>query len=248
MVTFQRIPDTEPLALATGQTSPLFSVFVPVGREESFIRAVALGADNTTPPASAATFQLKSGSGIITSVEPGGPQVAIPGAPGMVAGRASCELLPDGVYLVSITEIDKDAGDWRLRVRNNSGETLRFACVSSHKEPNTRQPWMAVSNGRRDDQGRAVLSVVGLTPEQFVEVSNWGTAPLHVNDEPGSPLGGQNSPVVLVSRPSGVAPYGVDHMVVRCGQVDVEMELSHTFGSDDERPDHSTLELAIAPP
>lgn len=131
--------------------------------------------------------------------------------------------------------------------RNNADETLRFVCVSSHKERNTLQPWMTLGNRQNDESGPARLSFVGPSLGQFITVRNWGTAPVTINDTPGTPIGGQQSPVILVSRPSEIAPHGVDHISFRCEQVDVQAEFPHTFDSNDKEPMHTALRIVVTP-
>lgn len=248
MASFTMFPDTKPLPLTPGQTGPLFEFFVKVGAEEMFLRVIALWTDNTALEGAAPTFQLKAPGGIITSVNAGAGDVDLPGEGGL-AGTADCQRLQGDIYLVTIADINEDVTGrkWQLRIRNNADQALNFVWVSSDKERDTRQPWMVL--GDPPDApglaGPARLSLAGASRGEFFTVRNWGTAPLEIRDAVNEPIGGPQSPAILVSRPAQIAPHGVDHMVIRCEPVDVPAEFPHTFDSNDPEPTHKTLRIEV---
>ncbi|MFG1953477.1 hypothetical protein [Micromonospora sp. NPDC048830] len=243
---FQMFPPDEPLALAPGKTGPLCAFFVPIQVERTFLRLIALWTDNAALEGAAPTIQIKANDGVITSVKADAGDVDIPTTDD-VAGTANCRRLPGDVYLVTIANLPGRDTHWQLRVRNNADRDLRFVWVSSHEEEATLQPWMAVGD-QRDETGRRVVSLVGRRTDQFVAVRNLGTRPLEIRDMLDTPVGGQDSPVRLVSRPAVVAPHGVDHIVLRCEEIDAPLDLSHTFDANDEEPTHRTLRITVTPP
>lgn len=243
---FQLSPPRQPLALASGKTSELFrfEVFPQFG--QMFIRVIALWTDNTALGGPAPTIQLKSADGVITSVKADVGEVEIPNQDGL-AGVASCQGLPGDTYLVTLGEMSDSSEPWSLRIKNNADKTLRFAWVSAPEEQNTLRPWLALGSGERDASGVAQFSVTARTVDQFMPVRNWGTATATLEDVVGLPLGGQQSPVVLSSRPDSIAPHGVDHIGLRCEQAGSQAEFSHVFSSNDLDPAHTTLRLTVMP-
>lgn len=80
---------------------------------------------------------------------------------------------------------------------------------------------------------------------EFLRVSNWGTKELELLDEIGKPLGGPDSPLVLVHRPSVVALHGVDHMIIRCDSVGLATDNQFRFASNDERDNHGLINFRV---
>ncbi|GHF60646.1 hypothetical protein [Streptomyces thermodiastaticus] len=243
MSVIQIFPSEEPLALAPGQTGPLVEFDMPIEPIPMFLRFVALWTDNTPLGDADPRFGIKLGEGLITTVAADGTEVGIPGPKG--GGSASCRRLSDGLYLLTVVNHTESKPTWQLRIRNTADQTLRFVWVNSNVKSDTLQPWMALDQplsivGRsRPDVGRGRVG--------FVTVRNWGTGTLTIDDSLGSPIGGQDSPVVLVHRPAEIAPHGVDHLAFDCGEVRSRMVLQHTFATNDDRTDHAALEIIADP-
>ncbi|MFJ6558233.1 hypothetical protein ACIQNT_39365 [Streptomyces luteogriseus] len=236
MSVIQIFPRDEPLTLVPGQTSPLIEFDVPIEPVPMFLRVIATWTDNTPLRGAAPTFGIKLGEGRITNVAADGPEAGIPGPEG--GGTASCRSLPDDIYLLTVINHSESESTWKLRIKNRADETLRFVWVNSNNSEDTLQPWMTL-----DDQ----LSISGRSRAGFVVVRNSGTGTLTIDDSPGTPVGGQDSPVVLVHRPAEVAPHGVDHLAFSCGDVLSRRELEHTFRTNDDKVDRATLRIVADP-
>jgi hypothetical protein len=236
MSVIQMFPRDEPLTLAPGGTGPLTEFDVPIEPVPMFLRFIALWTDNTPLKGAAPTFGIKMGEGLITTVAADGTEVGIPGPKG--GGTASCRRLPDDLYLLTVVNHSESDTTWRLRIKNRADQTLRFVWVSSNVIDDTFQPWMALDGG---------LSITSRSPAGFVVVRNWGPGTLTIEDSPGTPVGGQDSPVVLLHRPMEIAPHGVDHLVFTCGEVASRRNLAHTFTTNDDKADHATLRVVADP-
>ncbi|MEV5349979.1 hypothetical protein ACIG54_37080 [Streptomyces achromogenes] len=232
MSVIQIFPSDEPLTLAPGQTGPLVDFEVPIEPVPMFLRFIALWTDNTPLNGAAPTFGIKLGEGLITTVAANDTEVVIPGP--KEGGTARCRRLNDDLYLLTVVNHTESRTSWQLRIKNKADRTLRFVWVNSNVKDDTFQPWMAV-----DDQ----LTITSRSPVGFVVVRNWGTGTLTIDDSPGTPVGGQNSPVVLVHRPAEIAPHGVDHLAFSCGDVRSRMNLEHTFRTNDDKTAHTTLQI-----
>ncbi|MCX4966923.1 hypothetical protein OHA98_19225 [Streptomyces sp. NBC_00654] len=236
MSVIQIFPSDEPLTLAPGQTGPLVDFEVPIEPVPMFLRVIALWTDNTPLNGAAPTFGIKLGQGLITTVDADGTEVGIPGPKG--GGTASCQPLHDDIYLLTVVNHTESRTSWQLRIKNKADRTLRFTWVNSNIKDDTFQPWMAL-----EDQ----LSITGASPVGFVVVRNQGTGTLTIDDSPGTPVGGQDSPVVLVHRPAEIAPHGVDHLAFSCGEILSRRNLEHTFRTNDEKSAHTTLQIVADP-
>ncbi|WP_030855180.1 hypothetical protein [Streptomyces sp. NRRL S-475] len=236
MSVIQIFPRDEPLTLMPGQTGPLIEFDVPIEPVPMFLRFIALWTDNTPLKGAPPVFGIKLGEGLITQVAADDTEVGIPGP--QEGGTASCRRLPDDIYLLTVTNHSESSTTWKLRIKNRANQTLRFVWVNSNITDDTFQPWMAL-----DDQ----LSITGRGPVSFAAVRNWGPGTLTIDDSPGTPVGGQESPVVLVHRPAEIAPHGVDHLAFRCGDVLSRRELEHTFRTNDDKVDRATLRIVADP-
>ncbi|MFJ5774575.1 hypothetical protein [Streptomyces sp. NPDC093094] len=236
MSVIQMFPPDKPLTLMPGETGPLIKFDVPIEPVPMFLRFIALWTDNTPLGRDAPTFGIKLGEGLITTVAADGTEVGIPGP--KEGGTASCRRLPDDIYLLTVVNHSESSTTWKLRIKNRADETLRFVWVNSNITDDTFQPWMAL-----DDQ----LSIISGSPGGFAAVRNWGPGTLTIEDSPGTPVGGQESPVVLVHRPAEIAPHGVDHLAFTCGNVFNRMNLEHTFKTNDDKADHATLRIVADP-
>ncbi|GHF60639.1 hypothetical protein [Streptomyces thermodiastaticus] len=243
---FQLLPQTEPLELRGGAVGPLVPFTVPIEATGMFLRVIALWRDNLPLVGRAPTFELKSGcDGRLTAVDAGRGKIEIPGADGEIAALAEVDRLPGDSYLIALAGLEERTGPWHLRITNNDAETLRFTCVASYSEEMTRQPWMALECATAVHDG--LLALHSDTPETAIKVRNLGTAPLIINDPPGSRLGSDGSPVVLLRRPAPIAPHHADELVVECGQVHYTDRFSHTFDTNDVHRPHTTLLFEVLP-
>ncbi|MFG1953480.1 hypothetical protein [Micromonospora sp. NPDC048830] len=245
---FEIYPPAEPLEIPGGGTGPLSGFFVPFEARETYLRVIALWRDNAPLVGHAPTFELKSGrDGELTAVDAEGKTVGIRGAGDSFVASAHCQRLPGDTYLITISDIDEEAGPWYLRIRNNDPEPLRFVWVGSQRESDTLQPWMALDVPGAE-QTPGTLSLLSDGPPTEVRVRNQGTAPLVINDEPGTQLDAGRSPAVLVSRPAPIAPHDVGQLTIQCGTVSSAVtEFEHVFDANDPRVEHRTLRFQTLP-
>ncbi|MGG7569213.1 hypothetical protein [Streptomyces sirii] len=243
---FQLLPEREPIEIRGGATGPLVPFVVPLEATEMFIRVIALWRDNRPLVGRAPTFELKSGrDGQLTAVDAGTGKVEIREIKGDIAALTEVQRLPLDSYLITLSGLEENPGPWHLRITNNDAETLRFAWVSSYREEETFQPWMALERATTSQDG--LLALHGENPETVITVRNWGTAPLIINDPPGTRLGSEQSPVVLRRRPASIAPHDTDELVVECGQVCFADRFSHTFDTNDMNRARTTLSFEVLP-
>lgn len=243
---FQLLPQTEPLELGGGATGPPLPFAVPIEATRMFIRVIALWRDNRPLVGRAPTFELKFGrDGPLTAVDVGTDKVEIRGTEGDVAALAEVGRLPADSYLITLSGLEENPGPWHLRITNNDAETLRFACVASYREEETLQPWMTLERATTSQDGLPVLH--GENHETAIMVRNSGTAPLIIHDPPGTRLGSDRSPVVLLRRPASIAPHYTDELVVECGQFSFVDRFSHTFDTNDMDRAHTTLLFEVLP-
>lgn len=236
MSVIQIFPSDKPLTLEPGETGPLVDFEVPIEPVPMFLRFIALWTDNTPLSGAPPTFGIKLGEGLITTVAADDTEVDIPGP--KEGGKVRCQRLEDDLYLLTVVNRTESRTTWQLRIKNKADRTLRFVWVNSNVVDDTFQPWMAL-----DGQ----LSILGRSLAGFVVVRNWGTGTLTIDDSPGTQVGGQDSPVVLVHRPAEIAPHGVDHLVFSCGDVLSRTNLQHTFRTNDDKAAHTTLQIVADP-
>jgi hypothetical protein len=244
-----RFPPDQPLALAPQQTAAEWTLFpVPLSFEEIFIRVIALWTGNTALLGAAPSFHLQAPEGIITPVSPGAGDIAVSGDGG-TAGIANCRHLGDDIYLIKIREINEDNSGrpWKLRIKNNAHKELRFAWVVSDEEDDTRQPWIALTDG--PSVRPPTMSLQHANAGDYFTVRNLGPGPLEIHDPPESPIGGEQSRIILESRPSQIAPHGVDHIVIHRDANDppLAVPISHVFSTNDTEPTHNKTLIITAP-
>lgn len=236
-----------PLKLAPNKTSSILTLS-PSGQDVMFLRAIALWTDNTAFRGATPTFQVRAPGGIFTDVEADGQEVAVTGEEDMF-GRATC--LPQGdddIFLLTVTIDSLFLGaNWHVRIINNASQELRFVTVGAVNGPATEQPWIIIGEPPTDiaPAGAATFTFDETDDEKYVRVSNWGTGHVQLLDEIGKPIGGDDSPLVLVKRPDTVRPHGVDHMIIRCDAVGVAADLPFRFKSNDKRDDHGLINVRV---
>jgi hypothetical protein len=239
--------DSDPLPLAGQETSPLFEFFVPKEGGEVFIRVIALFRDEEPLGGEAPTFQIRAGRGVLTSIGPDSEEVSIPGGDGNPVGSLRCQREPNDIFLITIADIVENSGDWKLRIRNNDPESLRFFGFSAPRERDTRQPWMRLGDPNTQFIS-SHLEFVGRTI-QPIEVRNWGTAPLIFDDEPG-PIGDPDFGLNLKSLPEGrrLDPHQVGVITFETTQVERGAEITHQLRCNDTIEVHAKLSLEISRP
>lgn len=243
---FQLLPEREPIEIRGAATGPLVPFVVPVEATEMFIRVIALWRDNRPLAGRAPTFEFKSGrDGQLTAVDAGTGKVEIRDIKGDIAAWAEVQRLPLDSCLITLSGLEENPGPWHLRVTNNDPETLRFVWASSYREEETLQPWMTLEPATTSQDG--LLALHGENPETVITVRNSGTAPLTINDPPGTRLGSEQSPVVLRRRPVSIAPHDTDELVVECEQVYFADRFSHTFDTNDMDRARTTLSFEVLP-
>lgn len=238
---------TGPLPLAPGKTSPFFE-FSSYGEPQMFLRAVALWTDNTPPPRPDPIFQLRAPGGIFTDVRADGTAVVVTGEEEQ-SGTATCVPEDGGIFLVTVVidgGIFAPVNPWHIRIVNNAGRDLRFVTVSAVNEPATRQPWIVIGDPPTDiAPASATMDFDEPSDGEYLKVSNWGTGDLTLLDEIGQPVGGGDSPFVLVHRPAVVVPHGVDHMIIRCDAAGVATDVAFRFESNDDRVEHGLINIRV---
>ncbi|MGW7647117.1 hypothetical protein [Streptomyces bobili] len=243
---FQLLPEREPIEIRGGTTGPLFPFVVPLEATEMFIRVIALWRDNRPLVGRAPTFELKSGrDGQLTAVDARTGKVEIHESEGDIAALAEVQRLPLDSYLITLSGLEENPGPWHLRITNNDAETLRFAWVSSYREEETLQPWMAMERATTSQD--SLLALHGENPETVIPVLNLGPGRLIINDPPGTRLGSEQSPVILRRRPASIAPHDTDELVVECGHVCFADRFSHTFDTNDMNRARTTLSFEVLP-
>ncbi|WP_172652940.1 hypothetical protein [Rhodococcus opacus] len=244
---FQLFPDIEPLELRGGETGPLFPFFVTPGAETIFIRSIALWQDDQPLVGNAPIFQLKAGTdGPLTSVVADAGSVYIKDGDGTIAGTANCERFPSDIYQIEVSNLAQNVDTWQVRIKNCESESLRFVWAVARTEPETRQPWMVLTSADAERSG-GLTTILGMSSATKVTIRNWGTAPLKLNDEPGTPLAGEHSSAVLLSRPKEVAPHQVREIEIKCGEVLYREEFEHALDTNDTNPAHTTLRFQTLP-
>ncbi|CAL9356422.1 hypothetical protein SUDANB145_00572 [Streptomyces sp. enrichment culture] len=236
MSVIQVFPSDKPLTLEPGETGPLVDFKVPIEPMPMFLRFIALWTDNTPLNGDPPTFGIKLGEGLITTVAADDTEVSVPGPKG--GGEATCRRLENDLYLLKVVNRTESSTTWKLRIKNRASRTLRFVWVNSNVIDDTFQPWMALDSP---------LSIISRSSSGFVVVRNLGPGTLTIDDSPETPVGGQDSPVVLVHRPAEIAPHGVDHLVFSCGDVLSRMNLQHAFRTNDDNAAHTTLRIVADP-
>lgn len=196
-----------PLPIAGQQTSQLFDIKLPPGEKTFFLRFIALFRDNE-PLGGEVTFQIRAGTGLITSVGPNS-SADIPDGDGNVVGSVTCERFPKDVFLLTISEIAENSGPWKIRIRNNDPESLRFLGFTSTQAENTFQPWLVVG-----DPNSQPFFLVGVHERLDVEVRNLGTKPLIFFEDIG-PIA-EDSRVTLAERPDQIDLHGAGKLTFVC--------------------------------
>jgi hypothetical protein len=238
--------DSDPLPLAGQETSPLFEFFVPDEGGDFFIRVIALFRDEEPLGGEAPTFQIRAGRGVLTSIGPDSEEVSIPGGDGNPVGSLRCQREPNDIFLITIADIVENSGDWKLRIRNNDPESLRFFGFSAPRERDTRQPWMRLGDPETEFISTH-LEFFG-SDTQAIEVRNWGTESLTF-DEAAGPIGDPDFGLRLESLPtSPLDPHQVGLITFETAQVARSATLTHKLSCNDMIERHSTLSLEVRPP
>jgi hypothetical protein len=240
---FQAIPTFGPLALEGGQTSSLYDFFVAEGVDETFLRFVALFRDNEPLGGDDPTFQIRAGTGQMSSVTPTSGEVPIRDGAGKNVGSVRCARTLEDMFLLTISQPGENAGPWKIRIRNNDPEPLRFLGFSSQHAEQTLQPWLVVG-----DSSIEVVSRESTKIPREIQIRNLGTAPVTLQDVPGTPLGERDSPVVLTSRPPHVDPHRVGTVMVSIGHVFSRRTVEHRLRSNDTNDAHGRLFVVVNPP
>jgi len=229
-----------PLPIAGQQTSQLFDINMPAGEETFFLSFIALFRDNEPLGGEAPTFQIRAGRGVITSVGPNSAGVDIPDGDESVVGTVTCKRLPNDVFLLTISEIVENSGPWRIRIRNNDSESLRFLGFSSTQAENTLQPWLVVGGPGERRAGESFFRLA--EGSQSIEIRNLGTAPLDLFEDPG-PLG-EDPSVILTEKPTRVELHGKDKLTFKCDDRAIGRIL-HFLRCNDMIKDHTQVDLLV---
>ena len=238
---FEVIPRSGPVSVVAGASTPVFEFFVAEGVEQTFLRFVALFRDNEPLGGNEPTFQIRADRGEMSAVTSTSGDVAVKDGQ-TVLGSVRCERLAADMFLLTIVTPPGSARPWRIRIRNNDPEPLRFLGFSSQHEEQTIQPWLALGT-----PGLSVVTTESGSVSREIAIRNLGTGPLTLSDGPG-PIGGADSPVVLVSRPDRVDPHHVDTLTLSIGHVFSRREIAHRLRSNDPADTHGRLSIVVDPP
>ena len=205
MASFDVFPGPSgPLPIAGQQTSQLFDLNVPAGEKAFFLRLIALFRDNEPLGGEAPTFQIKSGTGDLTPVGLNPAGVKVLDGDGNFVGAVTCERGHKDVFLLTISEIEENTGPWKMRIRNNDSESLRFLGFTSTQVDQTLQPWLVI--GKSSSSFSFSPPMVGVVQVEIkttvFEVRNLGTAPLIFFEDPG-PIA-EDTQITLIERPDRV--------------------------------------------
>jgi hypothetical protein len=244
---FEALPQSGPVTVESQETSPLFKFEVPIEAQATFLRVIALWRDNEVLGGKAPTFEIKAGGGVFALVGPNsGPVSILDRTERTAVGSVVCQRLPDDIFLLTISDLVENSGPWMIRITNNDAESLSFLGFSSHHEEETLQPWMVLGDPNPlIDAG--LFKFVGRSAGRDIPVRNWGTAPLTIRETLGTPLGGEDSPVVLTERPNSVAPHRVDHLTIEAGESTFIRELPHLLLCNDKVDAHRQLLIHVEP-
>jgi hypothetical protein len=243
---FEALPQSGPVTVDSQESSPLFKFEVPVEAQTTFLRVIALWRDNEVLGGKAPTFEIKAGGGVFASVGPNSDPVSILDRERTSVGSVLCRRLPDDIFLLTISDLVENTAGWMIRITNDDAESLRFLGFSSHHEEETLQPWMVLGDPNPLID-RDLLKFVGGSPRRDIPIRNWGTAPLTIRETLGTPLGGEDSPVVLIERPDTVAPHRVDHLTIEAGESTFTRELPHLLLCNDRVDAHRQLLIHVEP-
>jgi hypothetical protein len=240
---FETLPRTGPVRLVKGQASAPMEFFVAAGVEQTFLRFTAVSRDNDPLGGEEPTFQIRAGTGRMTSVVSTAGAVPIRDAAGNQLGSVTCELLPEDMFLLTLTKPAENSEPWKLRIWNNDSEPLNFLGFGSQHAEQTVQPWLVLSNANAHIASRET----GLAPHA-IQIRNWGTGPLTLRDPPGTPLGREGSPIMLVSRPARVDPHRVGELMLGVSQVFSRTVVEHVLRSNDTVDTHGRISIVVDAP
>jgi hypothetical protein len=233
-----------PLPVSGQQTSELFDINLPAGEKTFYLRFVALFRDNEPLGGEAPTFQIKAGTGELISVGPNSGRVSVLGGGGNVVASVACKRFPQDVFLLTISDIAENSGTpWKMRIRNNDSESLRFLGFSSTEAENTLQPWLLIG-GPNDCRlpNESFFRMYNAQPFT-IEVRNLGTAPLTFFEDTG-PLGEDES-VSLKERPARVEVHGLKKLMFKC-ELHTDTRIVHFMNCNDPIKENTRVELVIS--
>ncbi|WP_172652941.1 hypothetical protein [Rhodococcus opacus] len=185
--------------LAQGHLSDIFAFTVPLAFEKTFVSLVAHFTDNDTLGGTAPTVFIRAGLDDPTPVDEGPLSVDIHGSGGAPVARANLRRsTTDGdTFFVSITHT-KSAGPWKLQIRNNESEPLRFNGFIANDEHATKRPWPEFSA-----LGRLVFDANAVHSRQIL-VRNVGVSALSFKDKAGDRFGPAGSKIVISKVPDPI--------------------------------------------
>jgi hypothetical protein len=244
---FQVLPEAGPVTIGSQQTSQIFEFFVPDEAEQMFLRYIALFQDNDPLGGEAPTFQIRAGTGVFTSVGPASGSVSIPNGAGQTVGSVSCVRKDLDIFLLTISDPVENSGPWKIRIRNNDPESLRFFGFSSQHEDETLQPWMVLGNSKD------VLSSGGFfemrnegESSRDIEIRNWGTTQLRFNEVLG-PLK-EDASLSLTTLPATIDPHQLKQLTIQCTVENASPSAVHFLNCNDTNKDHTRLAISVLAP
>ncbi|WP_233358667.1 Vgb family protein [Thermomonospora amylolytica] len=182
-------PQTAPLSVAAGKTSPLKPIDELVGTDAStgldtmFIRVVKTGTGCAPSGAPDPGIKLKAGDGDPVEV-PRFPETASifngPGGTGTAVADVTMQAEPEDVYLVRVFVFTRGS-PWKIQlVNHDQTSTHAFTWVVADNELETRQPWI-------DAPANLTFDVeIGQTVTRRARIANLGTGTLTITDKQGT--------------------------------------------------------------
>jgi len=244
---FQVLPESGPVTIDSQQTSRIFEFFVPDEAQQMFLRYIALFQDNDPLGGDPPTFQIRAGTGVFTSVGPASGSVSILNGRNETVGSVSCVRKDLDIFLLTISDLVENSGPWKIRIRNNDPESLRFFGFSAQDEDETLQPWMVLGNSKdvRSSGGFFEMrNEDGSTKD--IEIRNWGTAPLRFNEVLG-PLKEEAS-LSLTTLPATVDPHQLKLLTIHCTVENASPSAVHFLNCNDTNKEHTRLAISVLVP
>ncbi len=143
---------------------------------------------------------LQADTGVPVRISRHPDAVSIRNAPGPTATRVATAFYraePDGVYRVDVV-VSLPGRLWQLRLGNTGSAALRFTWVVADTEPETRQPWIDVT------ERVELVAASGDVVTGGLFVTNSGTAELTLDD----PVGTRPAPEVEITAVPPPLPPG----------------------------------------
>ncbi|WP_157996020.1 Vgb family protein [Thermomonospora amylolytica] len=228
-------PQTAPLSVAAGKTSPLKPIDELVGTDAStgldtmFIRVVKTGTGcaPTGAPDPGITLQADTGDPVEVPRLPDSASIFNgPGGTGAEVANATLQAEPDDIYLIRIFIFTRGS-QWKIQLVNHDQTAAHaFTWTVADNDAETRQPWIDAPA----DFAFTVES--GQTDTRHTRIANLGTGTLTIEDKEGTQPG---PGFTLTAIPKEIGPNACGDLVVTFTGPDAPgvSSADHTFTCND---------------